>query len=264
MTDVGADAPLMQAIGVSVRYGGVNALEDVSVDLRRGERLGLIGPNGAGKTTFFNALSGFAPVASGRLLFNGEVVTSWSPQRRFAAGISRTFQIPEVITEATVLDNVLLGYRRGKGTSLAQQLLRSPGYRRREAAARATAFEVLEMVGMAAAAHRIAGELPLGQIRLLELARCLLSRPQLLLLDELASGLVDDELEPLEVALDYARTAGQSVILVEHNVGWIMRLADRVHVLDQGRTLTSGSPDEVRQDRGVIEAYLGRQHERTS
>lgn len=253
---------LISARGMSVRYGGVVALDDVSLDVAHGERLGLIGPNGAGKTTFFNLLTGFAPVAGGDLYLEDERITAWSPQRRFAAGISRTFQIPEVVTEASVLDNVLLGFRRGHGTALWQQALRTPSYRRREKKARNEALAVLERVGLTDVVERPAGELPLGQVRLLELARCMLSKPRILLLDELASGLSGDELHPIERALDTARSEGQTVVLVEHNVSWVMQLVDRVHVLDQGRTLVSGAPSAVRKDRRVIEAYLGAQHER--
>ena len=256
--------PLLRAANISVSFGGVKALRDVSLQVSPGERLGLIGPNGAGKTTFFNALTGFAPVESGEMAMGGEAITSWSPQRRFKAGIARTFQIPEVVTEATVLDNVLLGFRRGRGTSLAQQVLRTPAYRRREHDARSAALEVLDKVGLSGAAHRTAGQLPLGQIRLLELARCLLSEPKLLLLDELASGLTVEELDPLERALDHAREAGQAVVLVEHNVSWVMRLVDRVHVLDQGQTLASGSPAVIRNDDSVIQAYLGTKYARTA
>jgi len=256
---------MLEATEISVRYGGVLALSSVSITVERGEVLGLIGPNGAGKTTFFNVLSGFAPVAHGRLHVDGQEATGWSSQKRFHAGIARTFQIPEIVTEATVLDNVLLGYRRGRGTGLGQQLVRSPAYRRREAAAKTDALELLDMVGLSAHASRTAGQLPLGEVRLMELARCLLSSPRVLLLDELASGLTADELNPLEVALNYAReTLHAAVVLVEHNVGWVMRVVDRVHVLDQGATLTSGSPNVVRQDQRVIEAYLGTRHEQSA
>jgi branched-chain amino acid transport system ATP-binding protein len=256
--------PLVVAEGITVQYGGVRALEDVSLTVGRGERLGLIGPNGAGKTTFFNVLTGFAPVAAGRLTLEGDEITQWSPQRRFSAGLSRTFQIPEVVSEASVLDNVLLGSARGSSTSLFDQALRTPRYRRREREATDRAMTMLERVGLVAVAHRQAGQLPLGQVRLLELARCLMSEPKVLLLDELASGLTDDELEPIENALEQARSTGQTVVLVEHNVSWIMRLVDRVHVLDQGHTLTSGTPEVVRRDERVIEAYLGAHHDRTA
>lgn len=258
MSDV---SPLLDVQGVSVRYGGVYALHSVSVQAHRGEVLGLIGPNGAGKTTFFNVLTGLAPLAGGTIVLDGADVSRRSTASRFRAGIARTFQIPEIVTEMTVLENVLLGCRRGRGTSLLHQTLRLPAYRRREREARESAQEMLRLVGLAHRADRLGGELPLGDIRRLELARVLLSEPRLILLDELASGLTDDELGPLEKGLEYARdTLSAAVVLVEHNIEWVMTVTDRIQVLAEGQPLVTGTPAEIRQDPRVIDAYLGTRH----
>jgi ABC-type branched-subunit amino acid transport system ATPase component len=202
-----------------------------------------------------------APLAGGTILLDGVDISGRSTPHRFHAGIARTFQIPEIVTEMTVLENVLLGCRRERGTSLLHQTLRLPAYRRRERRARDRALEMLELVGLAHRADRLGGQLPLGDIRLLELARVLLSEPRLVLLDELASGLTDDELGPLERGLDYAReTLSATVVLVEHNIEWVMTVTDRIQVLAEGQPLAAGSPDEIRQDARVIDAYLGSRH----
>lgn len=244
--------------GVSVRYGGVYALQDVSVSVLRGELLGLIGPNGAGKTTLFNVLTGLAPLAGGQVIFDGNDVTHWSTPRRFRAGISRSFQIPEIVTEMTVLENAMLGCRRNRSTSLLHQLLRLPAYRHHERDVRERSRAMLDLVGLGRRMDDLGGSLPLGDVRLLELARVLLSEPKVLLLDELASGLTDDELGPIEEGIEFARTAlSASVVLVEHNISWVMRVVDRLQVLAEGQSLAAGTPAQIRVDQRVIDAYLG-------
>lgn len=256
---------LVDVCGVSVKFGGVQALQEVSVQVARGEMLGLIGPNGAGKTTFFNVLTGLAPLSGGRVRFDGHEITRWSTARRFRAGIARSFQVPEIVTEMSVLENAMLGCRRGTSTSLLHQTLRLPSYRSRERTVRERAGAMLEMVGLDARASHLGGQLPLGEIRLLELARVLLSEPKLILLDELVSGLTDDELAPIEEGLRFARTElSASIVLVEHNIGWVLRVVDRVQVLAEGMVLTVGSPSEVRNDKRVIDAYLGTKHDKSA
>lgn len=256
---------ILQVDGIDVAFGGVQALRGVSLSLDEKRLVGLVGPNGAGKSTLFNVISGLQRPDAGTVTFDGDDITRLGPGRRFTRGMSRTFQLPEVVTELSVLDNVLLGVNRRGGTGLMSQALRLPWYRRREAAARATCLEMLELVGLADSADTGVGGLPLGDIRRLELARSLASRPRLLLFDELASGLTDEELAPIEAAFQFARDElGATILLVEHNVRWVMDVADEVTVLARGQVLTSGTPDVVRTDPAVIEAYLGSGHGATA
>lgn len=261
----GDDRPLLEVEELTVRFGGVRALSGVSLSVSAGEIVGLIGPNGAGKSTLFNVISGLLTPNSGSVRYRQAGITRLAPTRRFTRGIVRTFQLPEVVTELSVLDNVLLGVGRGSGTGLLSQALRLPNYRRREAAATRHCLAALDMVGLADKRDRLVGGLPLGEIRLVELARSIVAQPKLLLLDELASGLTDSELGPIERAFGHiTQELGAAVLLVEHNVRWVLDVVARVYVLDQGTVLLEGSPNQVRTDRRVIEAYLGRRHDSTT
>lgn len=256
---------LLEVEDLTIRFGGVQALSGVSLSLSEGEIVGLIGPNGAGKSTLFNVISGLLTPNSGSVRYQQTGITRLAPTRRYARGIVRTFQLPEVVTELSVLDNVLLGVGRGSGTDLLSQALRLPNYRRREAAATRQCLAALDLVGMVGKRDRLVGGLPLGEIRLVELARSMVAQPKLLLLDELASGLTDSELGPIERAFGHiTQELGAAVLLVEHNVRWVLDVVARVYVLDQGAVLLEGSPAQVRADRRVIEAYLGRRHDSTA
>jgi branched-chain amino acid transport system ATP-binding protein len=248
---------LLEATDVEVRFGGVTALAGVSLSVGKGEIVGLLGPNGAGKTTLFNVVLGTVRAAAGEIAYDGAPTTGFSPMRMFELGLARTFQIPEVVTEMSVLDNVLLGCQAMCRTNPAVQALRLPVYRRREKAAHERAREALDTIGLGHLAGELVGRLSLGQIRLVELARCLAAQPKLLLLDEVASGLTNDEIEPLKPVLHRLAEQSTAILLVEHNVSWALSIVDRVYVLDGGRVLMHGTPDAVREDPDVIAAYLG-------
>jgi branched-chain amino acid transport system ATP-binding protein len=230
---------------VTRRFGGIVAIDDVSLEVREGEIVGLIGPNGAGKTTLFNVVTRLYRPDSGTLDFEGRSLLRTPPQRVVRRGIARTFQNVELFPTMTVLDNVLVGSH-----------TRTRPFR--SSSARATALEVLEYVGCADVAGRRAAGLPFGTLKRVELARALVARPRLLLLDEPAGGLNHEEVSRLGGFIRALRDDfSLSVLLVEHHMGLVMGLADRIHVLDFGRTIAEGSPEEVRANPAVIEAYLG-------
>ncbi len=226
-----------------VSFAGVKAIDGVDLRLDRGEILGLIGPNGAGKTTLVNVLSGFQPPSPGRMTLDGVDVTGWAPRRLAHAGLSRTFQAVRLFARLTVRENVEVG-------------LVCAGASRR--AARSAALELLERVGLAAQAPRAATDLSYGDERKLGIARALATAPRFVLLDEPAAGLDEAESEELLATLAAIRAdLGCGLLVIEHDMALIMRLCDRVHVLDYGRTLAVGTPAEVRRDPAVLAAYLG-------
>lgn len=231
-----------QVSGLRVVLGGVTAVDDVSFGVYRGEILGLIGPNGAGKTTAVNAISGYLRPTSGRVALDGNDITGWTPERLVRAGIARTFQGARLFGRLTVLENV-----------------RVPALtRRRGRAAVSRAEQILEQLGLHERSDELAQDQPAGVQRLLGLARALAAEPQLLLLDEPAAGLNDDESAELaDMLRNLVQENGIGVIVIEHDMGLIMGLSDRLHVLNSGRTLFSGLPHEARQNTEVIEAYLG-------
>ncbi|MFB7511727.1 ABC transporter ATP-binding protein [Streptomyces sp. NPDC056144] len=235
---------MLYASGVDVRFGGVHALRDVSVSVRPGEVCGLIGPNGAGKTTLFDVLSGIRRPDGGSVALAGEDITRRSPVWRARHGIRRTFQRQQLFGQLTVADNLVVAQDWRAGLR--------PGARRERAA------DVLRECGLDALAESYAGALPVGQARMVELARALADPPRVLLLDEPASGTTAEERRVLAAVVRHmADEEGCAVLLVEHNVAFVMELCTRVVVLDLGRVLAEGTAAEVRADPAVRDAYLG-------
>jgi branched-chain amino acid transport system permease protein len=250
-----AGTPLLVADGLVKRFGGLEAVSRVGFEVVAGEILGLIGPNGAGKSTLFNLITGALASDEGRISFLGEDI-SHAGQRKIAkAGIARTFQHVKLRTGMTLIDNVLLGaYLRTHAGFLRGALLLD---RAEEARARAEALHQLERVGLAEEAYNLAGNLPLGRQRILEVARALAADPALIVLDEPAAGLSRPEKLALADLLRALRKEGVTVLLVEHDVEFVMGLVDRIVVMDFGCKLTEGLPAAVRADTRVQEAYLG-------
>jgi branched-chain amino acid transport system ATP-binding protein len=236
---------LLELEDVTRTFGGVVALDHVSMAVAEGEIAGLIGPNGAGKTTAFNVVTRLYAPDSGRLAFAGEDLLGVAAHGIVGRGIARTFQNLALFHQMTVLDNVLVGAHTRIG-------------RRGESDARSDAAKALEYLGLAAFAGRPAAGLPFGTLKRVEIARALVSRPRLLLLDEPAGGLNHEEVEELAGLIGRMRDDYElTVVLVEHHMNLVMRVSERVHVLNFGRKIAEGTPDEVRADASVIEAYLG-------
>ncbi|WP_329097597.1 ABC transporter ATP-binding protein [Streptomyces sp. NBC_01439] len=250
---------VLEARGVGVRFGGVRALAGVDLGVRAGEVCGLIGPNGAGKTTLFDVLSGIRRPDQGRMLLDGVDVTRRSPVWRARHGIRRTFQRQQLFGQLSVADNVLVAQEwQGGGGGPAADLLALPARRARERERRARGQRVLADCGIGALGASYAGGLPVGQARMVELARAVADPPRVLLLDEPASGMSAPERGRLaEVVRALAEREGCAVLLVEHNVAFVMELCARVVVLDLGTVLAEGTAAEVRANPLVREAYLG-------
>ncbi|MFS8543119.1 MAG: ABC transporter ATP-binding protein [Limnochordales bacterium] len=235
---------ILECRHVGKHFGGLQALHDVSLTLRRGEILGLVGPNGSGKTTLINVISGYLPCDQGQVLFEGRVISGMEPHKIAAAGISRTYQIPHPFRGMTVLENVMVaaqfGHAHGRPRDLA-----------------AYAMQWLDFVGLGAFAHRPVGSLNLHQLKFLEMARALAARPKVLMLDEVLAGLNPGEMEEGVALVARIRDTGTTIVMVEHIMRAVTSLADRVVVLDQGKYLAEGPPAEVLRRPEVVKAYLG-------
>jgi branched-chain amino acid transport system ATP-binding protein len=248
---------LLELQDVLMQFGGVTALKGIRYDVPAGIIQAVIGPNGAGKTTLFHCISGMLQPTSGTIKFRGESIRGLLPHQIARRGISRTFQHVALFQHMSVLENVMLGRHPRTHSGFFSTGFRLPGMRREERRIGDSALEYLDFVGLADYAHTPAGSLPLGRQKILEIGRALATEPRLLLLDEPAGGLNMRETEDLGGLIQRICREGITVMLVEHDMNLIMEISDRVLVLHYGEFLASGSPAEVKDHAGVIEAYLG-------
>lgn len=249
--------PLLQLSGVSKHFGGLTALSEVSLHIRRGEIYGLIGPNGAGKTTLFNILTGLYQLDAGSFSFAATSFSSCKPHVLAQAGIARTFQNIRLFPNMTALENIMVGRHLRTHSGIWAALTRHASARREEREIAATSLALLRYVGINRASNTLAKNLSYGEQRRLEIARALATEPKLLALDEPAAGMNATETESLKALLQTIRASGITVLLIEHDVKLIMGLCDRVAVLDYGKKIAEGVPEEVRRNPAVIAAYLG-------
>lgn len=249
---------LLAVEGLEKRFGGIRAVCEYDVLVRPGELLGLIGPNGAGKTTVFNLLSGVLKPTSGRILLKGQDITGLRPDQNARLGIARTFQNIRLFQNLSVSDNIKVAFHMRRGKGFWSTLLGLPAQRRAERDMDGRAMEHLSQLGLSGLKNEMAGNLPYGLQRRVEIARALAAGPNLLLLDEPAAGMNPHETEELvEIIRDIHRRLNLAIFLVEHDMSVVMAVSERIQVMDQGRVLAEGPPEVIRNDPRVIAAYLG-------
>ncbi|MCP4115557.1 MAG: ABC transporter ATP-binding protein [Desulfobacteraceae bacterium] len=251
-------AVLLKVKNVGKKFGGIRALSDCSFDIVQGELMGLIGPNGAGKTTVFNLLSGVLKPSSGEIFFNGKNITDYSPARTARAGIARTFQNIRLFGDLSVLDNIKVAFHMRHGTGFFHTVFHSAKFRRTEKEITRQAMKFAEMMDLSDLMNEPAKKLSYGDQRKMEIARALATNPKLLLLDEPAAGMNPQETTDLMATIkQVVADHGMTVLIVEHDMRLVMNLCHRIQVLNQGRVLARGTPEEIRNSPEVIKAYLG-------
>lgn len=249
---------LLEVSALTMRFGGLLAVDNIEFDVKRDEVFAIIGPNGAGKTTVFNCVGGFYKPSSGRIAMDGKNITGLPSHKVAQDGLVRTFQNVRLFKKLTVLENLLVAQHSHIETSLIKGLLKTPGYRASEKSALSEAAKWLDFMGIREFANREAGNLAYGHQRRLEIARCMITRPRLLMLDEPAAGLNPQEKQNLQLLIDQLRREFDvAVLLIEHDMSLVMGVSDRIMVMEHGKQIMTGLPDEVRNDPRVIKAYLG-------
>ena len=249
---------MLKIQNLAMRFGGLLAVDGVSLDVQEREIHSIIGPNGAGKTTVFNCMSGFYKPSGGKIIFRDKEIQGKPDYKISRMGMVRTFQHVRLFTQMSVVENLLVAQHRHLNTNLLAGLIKTPDYRERERKSLDHAAYWLERIGMLNQANVDAGNLSYGQQRRLEIARCMVTKPQLLMLDEPAAGLNPAEtLELNQLIVSLKEDYSVSVVLIEHDMNLVMDISDRITVINQGRPLASGTPQEVRANEDVIKAYLG-------
>lgn len=250
---------LLEATNVTKRFGGLTAVDKMNFVLDQGQMVSIIGPNGAGKTTFFNTLTGIYKPEEGQIIFNGHPLAGKRPDKIAAMGVMRTFQNIRLFGSMTVIENILVGMHYRLNQSLPGILARSRSFTAEEAEAYHTAQEMMEFVGLQGVGDELAASLPYGGQRRVEIARALASKPMLLLLDEPTAGMNPREtLDAIALFRRIRDVMGITILLIEHDMHVVMQISERISVMDYGRKIAEGSPQEIRSDARVIEAYLGR------
>lgn len=249
--------PALATAGIGINFGGLKALDSIAISVRKGEILSVIGPNGAGKTTLFNVISGLYRPSGGRVILHGQDVTGQAPHKLAAMGLTRTFQNLQIFTSMTVIENVIVGRHLHEDRNVLSHMLALPSVGRQRRKSRDKALELLERVRLRDQADSPAASLPYGSLKRLEIARALAQEPTVLLLDEPAAGCNPKETEEIDSIIQQVAASGVAVVLVEHDMRLVMKISNHIVVLNFGRKLTEGSPQKVKADPAVIEAYLG-------
>lgn len=250
--------PLLEVSGLSMRFGGLLAVNGVGLTVNEKQVVSMIGPNGAGKTTVFNCLTGFYKPTAGTILLDGEAIQGLAGHEIARKGVVRTFQNVRLFKEMTALENLLVAQHRHLNTNFVAGLFRTPGFRRSEREAMEYAEHWLEAVNLKEFANRPAGTLAYGQQRRLEIARCMMTRPRILMLDEPAAGLNPRETDDLKALIGMLRNEhNATVLLIEHDMKLVMSISDHIVVINQGTPLADGTPEQIRDNPEVIKAYLG-------
>ncbi|MCJ1880360.1 high-affinity branched-chain amino acid ABC transporter ATP-binding protein LivG [Pseudomonas nitroreducens] len=250
--------PILEVSGLTMRFGGLLAVNNVALKVQEKQVISMIGPNGAGKTTVFNCLTGFYAPTGGEILLRGEPIQGLPGHKIAHKGVVRTFQNVRLFKEMTAVENLLVAQHRHINTNFLAGLLKTPAFRRAEAEALDYASHWLDIVNLKDIANRPAGTFAYGQQRRLEIARCMMTRPQLLMLDEPAAGLNPRETEDLKALIAMLRSEhGVTVLLIEHDMKLVMSISDHIYVINQGTPLADGTPEEIRGNPDVIKAYLG-------